>query len=50
MLLTTDHLPTALVRLACTVQVAVLSPDVLRMRRLVAGEAARSRGRCSLRR
>lgn len=41
LLLTADDLPAALLRLAGTVQGAVLSPDVLRMRRLVAGEATR---------
>ena len=41
MLLAADDLPTALTRLARTVQAAVLSPDVLRMRRLVASEATR---------
>ncbi len=40
-LLAADDLPAALARLARTVQTAVLSPDVLGMRRLVAAEAAR---------
>jgi TetR/AcrR family transcriptional repressor of mexJK operon len=41
MLLAADDLPTALTRLARTVQAAVLSPDVLRIGRLVASEATR---------
>lgn len=40
-LLAADHLPSALIRLARTVQTGVLSADVLRMRRLVASEATR---------
>ena len=41
LLLAADDLPAGLLTLARTVQAAVLSPDVLRMRRLVAAEAAR---------
>jgi TetR/AcrR family transcriptional repressor of mexJK operon len=39
--LATDDLAAALLTLARTMQAGILSPDVLRMRRLVAGEAAR---------
>ncbi|BCJ70273.1 TetR/AcrR family transcriptional regulator [Polymorphospora rubra] len=41
LLLAAEHMPTALTQFARTVQDAVLSPDVLRMRRLVAAEATR---------
>ncbi len=41
LLLAADDLPAGLLTLARTLQAAVLSPDVLRMRRLVAAESAR---------
>ncbi len=43
-LLAAEDLPAALLGFARTMQAGILSPDVLRMRRLVAGEAARFPG------